>query len=212
MPKSEPDRVVRLLTSLASLAYFAFCVLAALVLIALPAVKVLGGHSPKFHYGLELPVAMPNLAATVQTAWGPAPVKVDEARAVLQLPIPMLPWWLVAVLWLYVAAAAALILLTLHNLRRIFQRVRDGAAFDSQNALRLRTVSMVLFALAMLNAIAELATAMVFRRGLVAGSELVVPNALHINGTLVVVALVVMALAEVFRRGADLENDQALVI
>lgn len=212
MRKSPPDRVVRLLTSMATLAYYVFCAGAALVLVALPAVKAFGGNSPNFHYGLELPVAVSNLDATVQTAWGPAPVKLDDARAVLQLPIPMLPWWLVAVLWAYAAAAAALIVLSLHHLRRIFQRVRDGAAFDSQNAFRLRTLSVLLLALALLNAVAEVATAMIFRRGLAADSPLAVPAGLHVNGTLVLVALVLMALAEVFRRGADLEDEQALVI
>jgi hypothetical protein len=196
----------------ASFAFFFFCAGAVLVLVALPAIKVFGGASPKFHYSLELPVALSNLDATVQTAWGPAPVKLDEARAVMQLPIAMLPWWLVAVLWAYAALAAALILLCLQNLRRIFQRVRDGAAFDAQNAFRLRTLSVLLLALAALDAVAELATAVLFRRGLAPDSNLVVPNALHVNGTLILVALVLMALAEVFRRGADLETDQALVI
>lgn len=212
MQKSPPDRVVRLLTSMVSLAYFVFWAGAALVLVALPAIKVFAGSSSNFHYGLGLPVAVSNLEATVQTAWGPAPVKLDEARAVLQLPIPMLPWWLVAVLWAYAAAAAALMLLILQNLRRIFQRVRDGAAFDAQNAFRLRTLSVLLLALAMLNAAAEVATSVIFRRGLAADSNLAAPLGLPVNGTLVLVALVLMALAEVFRRGADLENDQALVI
>src|SRR5918993_850432 len=112
------DRVVKLLTGIASAAYFAMWIGAALVLVALPAIKVFGGGSPKFHYGLELPVAVSNLEATVQTAWGPAPVRLDDARAQLQLPIPMLPWSLVAVLWAYAAAAAALMLMFLQNLRR----------------------------------------------------------------------------------------------
>jgi hypothetical protein len=212
MRKAPPDRVVRLLTSMASLAYFVFWAGAALVLVALPAIKVFGGASPKFHYGLESQVAVTNLQATVQTAWGPAPVRLDEARAVLQLPISMLPWWLIAVLWAYAAAAAALMLLILQNLRRIFQRVRDGAAFDSQNAFRLRTLSVLLIALAMLDAVAEVVTSVVFRRGLAADSNLAVPAGLHVNGTLVLVGLVLMALAEVFRRGAELEEEQSLVI
>jgi hypothetical protein len=212
MRKSPPDRVVRLLTSMASFAYYFFWAGAALVLVALPAIWLLGGDNSKFHYSLGLPVALSNLDATVQTAWGPAPVKLDEARAVMQLPISMLPWWLVAVLWAYAAVAAALMLLCLQNLRRIFQRVRDGAAFDSQNAFRLRTLSVLLLALAGLNAVAEVAAAMIFRRGLAADSNLAAPIGLHVNGTLVLVALVLMALAEVFRRGADLEDEQALVI
>jgi hypothetical protein len=76
----------------------------------------------------------------------------------------------------------------------------------------LRTLSVLLLALALLNAAAEVATSVIFRSGLAADSHLAVPNGLHVNGTLVMVALVLMALAEVFRRGADLENEQSLVI
>ena len=208
----RPDRLVKVMAAVASLAYFAFCFGGILVLVALPAVKVLGGSSSNFHYSLELPVATPNLETTVQTTWGPAPLKLDEARGKLQLPIPILPWSLIAVLWTYTAVAFALILTFLQNLRRIFQRVRDGAAFDAQNAVRLRTLSLLLLALAMLNVVAEVATAMVVRRGLEAASSFAVPSGLHADLTLVPVALVLMALAEVFRRGAELEDEQSLVV
>jgi hypothetical protein len=212
MRNVRPDRVVRLLTTLASLAYFGFWVGAGLVLTALPAVKLAGGSATGFHYSLELPVTIPNLETMVQTGSGPAPLKLDDVRAELQLPIPMLPWPLVAVLWTYTAVAAALMLLFLHNLRRIFQRVRDGAAFDAQNASRLRTLSVLLVALAMLRAVAEVATSIAVRRGLATGSSFAVPPGLHIDLTLVSVALVLMALAEVFRRGAELEDEQSLVV
>ena len=49
------------------------------------------------------------------------------------------PWWLVGVLWTHVAIVLTLMLLSLHHLRRIFQRVRDGAPFDADNALRMRS-------------------------------------------------------------------------
>jgi low affinity Fe/Cu permease len=212
MRKLRPDRVVQLLTTMASLAYFVLWVGAALVLVALPALKAFGGTDTGFHYGLELPVAVPNLESMVQTVWGPAPLKVDEARAKLQLPIPMLPWSLVAVLWTYTAVAAALMLLFLHNLRSIFQRVRDGAAFDIQNASRLRTLSLLLLGLVMVETVAETATAIAVRRGLATGNSFAVPSGLHVDMTLVLVALVLMTLAEVFRRGAELEEEQSLVV
>jgi hypothetical protein len=140
--------VLTVLTRMASFAYYLMWVGAALVLVAMP-VKVFGGTG--FHYGLELPVAVPQVDAMVDTALGPAPLKLDAARAELRLPIPMLPWSLVAVLWIYTAAAATLTLLLLHNVRLIFQRVREGAAFGTQNAYRLRTLSVLLFCLAMLH-------------------------------------------------------------
>jgi hypothetical protein len=43
-------------------------------------------------------------------------------------------------------------------------------------------------------------------------SPLAVPSGLHVDMTLVPVALVLMALAEVFRRGTELQDEQSLVV
>jgi hypothetical protein len=211
MKISRPDRVVRALTALASFSYFAMWAGAALVLIGLPMLKAFGTDSD-FYYSLELPVSAPAVQSMVQTVWGPAPLMLDEVRGELKLPISTMPWSFLALLWSYAAIGGALMLLFLHNLRRIFQRVRDGAAFDAQNVVRLRTLGTLLLAIAGLNAVAELATSIAVRRGLAAGSSLSVPNGFHLDGTLVIVALVLMALAEVFRRGTELEQEQSLVV
>jgi Protein of unknown function (DUF2975) len=212
MQALRPDRVVRGLTALVSAAYLGTWIVGILVLTALPAAKLFGGAASNLVYGLELPVAAPDVETRVQTAWGPAPLKLAAARGKLELPIPMLPWSLVAVLWSYTAVAVALLLLFLRNLRRIFQRVRDGAAFDAQNALRLRTLSVLLFALAMLDALAEVATSVAVRSGLARDADLAVARGLHVDLTLVWIALVLVVLAEVFRRGTQLEDEQSLVI
>ena len=121
---------------------------AALVLVGLPLLKLSGGTD--FYYGLELPVTAPASQAVVQTTWGPAPLLVDDVRGELKLPISAVPWSFLTLLWIYAAAGGALMLLFLHNLRRIFQRVRDGAAFDAQNVMRLRTLASTLLAIAAL--------------------------------------------------------------
>lgn len=157
---SRPDRVERILTAFASLACFGMWAGAALVLIALPMLKAFGGAGSGFYYGLELPVTAPTVQTMVQTVWGPAPLMLDDVRGKLELPISTVPWSFLALLWSYAAVGGALMLLFLQNFRRIFQRVRDGAAFDVENVVRLR----------------------------------------------------LMALAEVFRRGAVLEHEQSLVV
>ncbi len=212
MKVSHPARVVRAFTALATFAYFFMWFGGALVLIALPVAKVFAGNGPDFFYSLELPVTAPTLQTTVQTSWGPAPLMLDDVRGKLKLPISALPWSFLALLWSYAAVVFALMLLFLHNLRRIFERVRDGAAFDAQNVAGLRTLGMLLLAIAGLKAIAELATSAAVRRGLAEGSSLTVPTGLHLDLTLVPVALVLMVLAEVFRRGAELEHEQSLVV
>lgn len=210
MQTSRSDRVVRTLTALASVAYYGMWVGAGLVLIGLPLLRASAGDG--FYYGLELPVTAPDLRATVQTIWGPAPLMLDDVRGNLRLPIATMPWSLLTLLWGYAAAAGALMLIFLHNLRRIFQRVRDGAAFDAQNVIRLRRLGALLLAIAGLNAVAEVTTSIVVRRALEEGSSLGVPTGFHADLTLVPVALILIALAEVFRRGADLEHEQSLVV
>ena len=212
MGTARPDRVVRTLTALAAFSYFFMWAGMAVLLIGLPIAKAFGGTGGSFYYSLELPVNTPTLQTMVETVWGPAPLMLDEVRGKLQLPISAIPWSFLALLWSYAAVAGALMLLFLHNLRRIFQRVRDGAAFDAQNVVRLRTLGALLLALAGLKAVAEVATSIAVRRGLAEGSSLTVPTGFHMDLTLVPVALVLMALAEVFRRGAALEHEQSLVV
>jgi len=211
MQAYRPDRVVRVLTTLVSIAYFVVWVGAAVVLIAAPAVKLFAGGNPEWVWGLKVPVSTSDPAATVHTSWGAAQLVVEDARADLRVPIAMLPWWLIAVLWTHAAAAFALLLLSLHQLRRIFQRVRDGAPFDEHNALRMRRLGLLLLALALFNGVAEFITSLAVRNGLVS-SELTVTTGLHINVFVVLVAFVLVALAEIFRRGAELEHEQSLVI
>jgi hypothetical protein len=212
MRTEQSRRVVRTLAALASFGYFVMWLGGALVLIALPLLRAFGGAGDGFHYSLELPVTAPNLQTMVQTVWGPAPLLIEDVRGKLELPIASLPWSVLALLWSYAAAVGALMLLALHNLRRFFQRVRDGAAFDAGNVVRLRRLGALLLAIAGLNAVAQVATSIAVRRGLPAGSSLTVPTGLHVDLTLVPVALVLIALAEVFRRGAELEHEQSLVV
>jgi hypothetical protein len=101
--------------------------------------------------------------------------------------------------------------LFLHHLRRIFQRVRDGIPFDAENAMRLRRLGIVLLALALLNGVAELVVALAVRGNLSDGN-VIVPATLPIDMSLVFVALVLIALAAIFRRGAELEDEQSLVV
>jgi hypothetical protein len=212
MSQRDSDRVVKILTAFASFAYFFIWCGAVFLLIALPMMKVFGGADGGFYYSLELPVTAPALKTTVQTVWGSAPLMVDEVRGELKLPIATMPWSFFGLLWVYAAAAGALMLVFLQNLRRIFQRVRDGAAFDVQNVVRLRRLGTSLLAIAAVRGIAEIATSIAVRRGLAPDSNLSVPTGIHIDGALVIVALVLMALAEVFRRGAALEEEQSLVV
>lgn len=211
MRRYRPDRVVRVLTGLVSIAYFGLSVLAVVVLTGLPIVKLAAGDDPEWVIGLTVPVASLDADATVLTRWGDARLEAEDMRGSLRLPVGTLPWWLFAVLWTYLAAATALTLLFLHHLRRTFLRVRNGAPFDAMNALRLRWLGLITVALALLTGVAEFVTSWAVRGGLIS-ERVEVPLGLSVDASLVFFGLVLLALAEIFRRGAELEAEQSLTV
>jgi len=211
MQPYRPDRIVRFLAAIISLLYYALWLGAAVVLIGGPVAKLLAGDHVDWTWGLHVPATVQDSGATVLTGWGPAHLRVENVRADLQLPIAILPWWFVSVLWAHLALEAGLMLFALHNLRRIFQRVREGAPFNAHNAARLRSLGLVCVALAVLQGVAGFITALALRSGLTNGT-IRVSTGLHINAPVALVGLVLIALAEIFRRGAELEVEQSLVV
>lgn len=207
----RPDRVVQALTGLVSSAYFVLLVLGTVVLVGLPAVKLAAGDDPDWEIGLTVPGVALDVDAAVLTRWGNARLEVGETRGSLRLPIGTVPWWLFAVIWSYVAAAAALIAMFLYHLRRIFLRFRGGAPFDAANALRLRWLGLLALAFAGLTGVSESVTSLVVRRGLTS-EHVAVSSGLVVDGSVVFFGLVLLALAEVFRRGAELEAEQTLTV
>ena len=207
----RPDGVVRLLTKLVSIVFFTTAVLGTLVLAGAPALKVLAGDDPGWVWGVPVAATLAETDAAVDTPWGPARLDVEDVRATLRMPIGRMPWSVFGMLWAHLAVAMGLMLLVLHHLRRIFQIARGGAPFDAGNAVRLRSIGVLLIALAVVNGIAEFVTMLAIRRSVESGS-IVVPAGIHVNVMLVLIALALVALAEIFRRGTELESEQALVI
>lgn len=207
----RPTRVVGVLAALVSFAYFGLLVLGIVATIGLPVVKLMAQDDPHWTYGLTVPIASLEPDATVLTRWGDARLEVEDVRGSLKLPVSMLPWWLFAVLWTYTVTAIALALLFLHHLRCLIQRVRSGAPFEAANALRLRWLGLMAIALALLNGLAAFVTSLAVRDGLIS-ERVKVPYSLSFDPSLVLFGLVLLALAEIFRRGADLEEDQSLTV
>lgn len=211
MQAYRPNRVVGVLGAIVSFAYFGLLGLGIVATIGLPVVKLMAGDDPHWTFGLTVPIASLESDATVLTRWGDARLEVEDVRGSLKLPVSMLPWWLFAVLWTYTATAIALALLFLHHLRRLFQHVRGGAPFEATNARRLRRLGFIALALALLNGLAEFVTSLAVRDGLIS-ERMKVPHGLSLDPSLVLFGLVLLALAEIFRRGADLEEDQSLTV
>jgi hypothetical protein len=210
MSEKRPDRLVRVLTVIVTVAYYGIWIGALAILILVPVAKAIGADHD-WTFDLPVPVNVRDSGATVATSWGAAQIELDDVRADLQLPISMLPWWFLSILWLYLALQACLLLLTLYQLRRICQRVRAGAPFDPDNAVRLRSVGVLLCLITLLNGVAQFLTSTAVHNGLTDGT-IDVQRGFHLNGAVIIVGLVLVALAEIFRRGAELETEQALVV
>jgi hypothetical protein len=214
MQTYRADRVVRLLTGLVSFVYFGAWVVAAFVLIVAPLLKLLAPnlvHDPSFR--LEVPVTLPRLSATVVSQWDAAPagITLTAVTGDIGLPMSMMPTWFHVAMYAAIAIFFGLLLLFLHHLRVLFRRVRAGAPFDAANAIRMRWLGVLLLGLHVyFGAFDFWLSTMVTR--VLASSRIPIGSALHINWLGVFIALVLVGLAEVFRRGAALEEEQSLVV
>jgi hypothetical protein len=215
----RPDRVVRMLTTVVSIAYFTAAIGGTLALVVMLGVKVVtsavGYHSSAgesdFTFGWPVSATLADADATVQTAWGPMRLVVKHTYADLRLPIDAIPWGVFAIAWLVLAILIGLAVLTLYHLRRIFQRVREGAPFDAQNALRMRTVGWLMLSGAVFQSVMEVVVSLAVRGSIDTGRINVSPW-IDVDVMGIFMALVVVTLAEVFRRGAELEDEQSLVV
>jgi hypothetical protein len=206
------DRVVRTLTFVVSVVYFAAWATAALLLIGMPAARLLAAKGVG-HASFSVDVTIPELPATVASTWasGASGIHLTDVAGALQLPVAAAPTWFIVASWFAFAVTSALMVSFLYHLRRLFLRVRDGAPFDIQNATRLRWLGALLLALALFKSAFTFWTSAVVTRAISSSSVPLAP-ALNIDWLVVFVALVLLALAEIFRRGAALEDEQALVV
>jgi len=214
MQAYRPDRVVRIMTGVVSFAYYGAWVVAALFLIVAPALKKLAPDlvvdpTPR----LAFPVTLPELGAKAVSQWdvGSREIALWEVTGDLVQPNSQLPAWFGPVTYLALVVGFVLVLLFLYQLRALFCRVREGAPFDADNAARMRWLGVWLLAFHLFYGGFEFCMSWNVTREL-ASSGILVGPVLDINWFAVFVALVLVGLAEVFRRGAVLEEEQALVV
>ncbi len=208
----QPDGVVKVLSGLANAFYYVAWVASVLVLVSIPVGKLVGtGHGDAF-FRFEAPVTVhPSLETTRGWRIQGAEVQVSQVRATASVPMSAASPGFLAGAWLALAVSAALVLLFLHHLRRLFQRVRQGAPFDPANAPRLRWLGILLLAAALWRGVTETWLSLAISR-MLEGPGDALGTGVYLNLPVMLVALVLIALAEIFRRGAALEEDQSLVV
>ena len=214
MQAYRPDRVVRITTRLVSLAYYGAWAVAALFFIVGPALKklapdLLADPVPR----VAVHVALPGVGASTVSQWdvGSREVELWEVGAILVRPTSQLPAWFGPATYLSFLTTFVFVLLFFYHLRALFQRVREGAPFDAANAARMRWLGVWLLAFHLSYGGFEFGMSWYLAADL-ASSGLPVAAVLDINWFAVFVALVLVGLAEVFRRGAALEEEQSLVV
>ena len=208
----QPDPVVKVLSGLATGLYYVAWVLAVLTLAWIPVERVVGAGRADAFYQIEAPVVV---HPTISLAGGwrvpGAHVNVAQVRATAAVPVSLVPAGLVALVWLALAVSAALVLLFLHHLRRLFQRVRQGAPFDAGNAARLSWLGILLVCAAVWKCVTDFWMSLAISQMLEGGGDRL-GTGVDLNLPVMLVGLVLIGLAEIFRRGAALEEEQALVV
>jgi len=124
--------------------------------------------------------------------------------------------WFVAVTAAVSFSWSACAVLMLLQLRRAFTNIAAGTPFPRDNIRRIRVVGWAILGIAAVELVID-AAAMVFYHATttVAGGPVVIPwEILWVDFPLAttLAGLAVLILAEVFRAGADLQDDQALTV
>lgn len=116
--------------------------------------------------------------------------------------------------WLAVAAAALMVGLTLWilaELAALCRSVRDGQPFAPRNAVRIRRLALA-FVLAEVSRAAIVYTAHMYVAAHFAAESLRLTASPRVDALGIVSALILLVLAEVFRTGTRLDEDQSLTI
>jgi hypothetical protein len=212
MDTFRADPIIRLLTVIASILYRATGVLGVLLIVAVAALELLAGPETLQKFSIGVPANVELETETVGAAWGGSlHLRMDEAEGSLRVPIASAPGWFRLAAYSGLAVLYVLFLRFFFHLRELFLRVRGGAPFDRRNAASLRRLGLLMIATNILSSAYGSGLSRMVLRAL---SEPSMPlsASFSVNGAVILVGLVLLALAEIFRRGAILEDEQAHVV
>jgi hypothetical protein len=145
----------------------------------------------------------PGSASTRVDPWAYITYRPSSRAFVFVTAVASFSWW----------ACALLVLL---NLRRAFTNIAAGTPFPRDNIRRIRVVGWAILGMAAVELLID-AGMLAYMRATttVAGQPPVIPTAMLMVdfplGT-ILAGLAVVILAEIFRAGADLQDDQALTV
>jgi Protein of unknown function (DUF2975) len=132
---------------------------------------------------------------------------IEQATGVLRLTMPDRPWFATV----GAAVMVGLVLWILAELAALCRSVRDGEPFAARNAVRIRRLALALV-LAEVSRVAIVYAAHAYVAARFAADHLRFTAWPRINALAIVSALILLVLAEVFRTGTRLDEDQSLTV
>ena len=132
---------------------------------------------------------------------------IEHATGLLRLANPDRPWIAIA----GAAVTMALVLWILAELGALCRSVRDGQPFAPSNATRIRRLALALV-LAELSRAAIVFTAHAYVAAHFSSDHVRFTASPHVDPFALVSALILLVLAEVFRTGTELDEDQSLTV
>jgi hypothetical protein len=201
-------KTVRLLRRAIAVVWWLTWIMAGLFVVLLPIMRATTGWTSNPFY--DVTVLAEPLAAAHEVAaprWGGA--RLYGVEAVVEFTRPP-SWFRIASLVSW-GAVFALVLFFLYHLRQLAERVEAGAAFDPENTRRLRLLGGALLSIELLEGLVMWWQSHVVV-GVVESTSFEFGRVYEVDPAALFAALVLFVLAEIFRRGTLLEEDQALTV
>ena len=138
------------------------------------------------------------------------PVKIVGGRGVVQInrPVPnvlLIPFFILNFIFF------GLILWIVYSLRKIVQSVRQKNPFTSTNGKRLRIIAFSMVGIELIRGLADL-TKMLYLEPRLHFETILIRSDISISFHVIVAGLVILVIAEAFRIGAEIKEEQEFTV
>ena len=138
------------------------------------------------------------------------PVKIVGGRGVVQInrPVPnvlLIPFFILNFIFF------GLILWIVYSLRKIVQSVRQKNPFTSTNGKRLRIIAFSMVGIELIRGLADL-TKMLYLEPRLHFETILIRSDISISLHVIIAGLVILVIAEAFRIGAEITQEQELTV
>lgn len=138
------------------------------------------------------------------------PVKIKRAKGLIRIEKPV-PQALVLPFFIMTLGIACLGMWVFYSLRKIIQSVKDGNPFSVNNGKRLRIIAFSMMGIEIIGAFAGLIK-MLYILPRLDFESVKIHSIIHISPHVIIAGLVILVIAEAFRIGAEMKDEQELTI